>query len=93
MKTVLDVLFSMKTTIILMLIFGAAVGIATFIENDFGRETAYVIVYGSKWLEFVMVLLTINLIGNIFVYKMWQPKNFLFLYSISPLYLSLLELL
>ena len=44
MKTILDVLFSIKTTIILLVIFAAAVGIATFIENDFGRETAYVIV-------------------------------------------------
>ncbi len=88
MKTVLDVLFSMKTTIILLLIFGAAVGIATFIENDFGRETAYVIVYGSKWLEFVMVLLTINLIGNIFVYKMWQPKKFpVFIFHLSFIFI------
>ncbi|WP_457621617.1 cytochrome c biogenesis protein CcsA [Persephonella sp.] len=84
MKTVLDVLFSMKTTIILLLIFAAAVGVATFIENDFGRETAYVIVYGSKWLEFVMVLLTINLIGNIFVYKMWQFKKLpVFIFHLS----------
>lgn len=70
-----DILFSMKTTVILMLVFAAVVGVATFIENDFGRETAYALVYGSKWLEAIMTLLTINLIGNIFRYKMWQPKK------------------
>ncbi|WP_456400603.1 cytochrome c biogenesis protein CcsA [Persephonella sp.] len=88
MKTILDVLFSIKTTIILLVIFAAAVGIATFIENDFGRETAYVIVYGSKWLEFVMVLLTINLIGNIIRYKMWQPKKIpAFIFHVSFLFI------
>ena len=74
-KKVSDILFSMKTTVVLMLIFAAAVGTATFIENDFGRETAYALVYGSKWLEAIMTLLVINLIGNIFRYKMWQPKK------------------
>ncbi|WP_457641252.1 cytochrome c biogenesis protein CcsA [Persephonella sp.] len=88
MKTIIDILFSMKTTIILLVIFAAAVGIATFIENDFGRETAYVIVYGSKWLEFVMILLTINLIGNIIRYKMWQPKKLpVFIFHLSFIFI------
>ncbi|MDQ7056816.1 MAG: hypothetical protein Q9M89_10405 [Persephonella sp.] len=72
---ILNILFSMKTTVILLLIFAAAVGVATFIENDFGRETAYALVYGSKWLELLMTLLVINLTGNIIRYKMWQPKK------------------
>ncbi|WP_457643093.1 cytochrome c biogenesis protein CcsA [Persephonella sp.] len=75
LKKFSDILFSMKTTIILMLIFAAVIGVATFIENDFGRETAYALVYGSKWMEVLMTLLTVNLIGNIFKYKMWKPKK------------------
>ncbi|WP_456384042.1 cytochrome c biogenesis protein CcsA [Persephonella sp.] len=83
-RKAMDILFSMKTTVILLLIFGAVVGIATFIENDFGRETAYALVYGSKWLEVLMTLLTLNLIGNIFKYKMWQPKKIpLFIFHLS----------
>ncbi|NPA58550.1 MAG: cytochrome c biogenesis protein CcsA, partial [Aquificae bacterium] len=79
-----DILFSMKTTIVLLLIFGAAVGTATFIENDFGRETAYALVYGSLWLEALMTLLTLNLIGNIFKYRMWQPKKIpLFVFHVA----------
>jgi len=83
-KKITDIIFSMKTTVILLVIFGAVIGIATFIENDFGRETAYALVYGSRWLEALMTLLTINLIGNIFKYKMWQPKKIpLFIFHFS----------
>jgi len=84
LKKLMDILFSMKTTVVLLLIFGAAVGIATFIENDFGRETAYALVYGSLWLEVLMTLLTVNLIGNIFKYRMWQPKKIpLFVFHVA----------
>jgi hypothetical protein len=71
----LDILFSLKTTIFLLLFFGAVIGAATFIENDFGRETAYAIVYGAKWFELLLTLLVINLIGNIFKYKMWKLEK------------------
>ena len=72
---IIDLIFSMKTTIFLLLFFGFAVGAATFIENDFGRETAYAIVYGAKWFELLLTLLVINLVGNIFKYKMWKPSK------------------
>lgn len=67
-----DIIFSLKTTIFLLLFFGLVVGTATFIENDFGRETAYAVVYGTKWFEILITLLVINLVGNIIKYKMWK---------------------
>ncbi|WP_456464879.1 cytochrome c biogenesis protein CcsA [Persephonella sp.] len=83
-QKLMDVLFSLKTTIILLVIFGAVIGAATFIENDFGRETSYALVYGSKWFEVLLTLLTVNLTGNIFRYRMWQPKKLpLFIFHLS----------
>ncbi len=85
-----ETLFSLKITIILLLIFGAVVGVATFIENDFGRESAYAIVYGAKWFEILLTLLVINLIGNIFKYKMWKKEKLpLFLFHFSFLFIFL----
>ncbi|HHG74475.1 MAG TPA: hypothetical protein ENK22_05470, partial [Persephonella sp.] len=84
MKRLTDILFSLKTTVTLLIIFAAVIGAATFIENDFGRETSYALIYGTKWFEVLLTLLTVNLIGNIFRYKMWQPKKLpLFIFHLS----------
>jgi len=88
---ILDLLFSLKTTIFLLLFFGAVIGIATFIENDFGRETAYAIVYGAKWFELLIVLLVLNLIGNIFKYRMWKFEKlpvFMFHFSFVLIFIG-----
>ncbi len=62
----------MKTMVVLTLIFAAACAIATFIENDHGTETAWAVVYGTRWFEILMLLLAINLIGNIFRFKLYK---------------------
>ena len=69
-----SVLFSLKTTLILLAILAIGAGYATFIENDFGTSSARVLVYNNLWYEAVLVLTTINLIGVIFKYKMWKHK-------------------
>ena len=65
----------MKTMIILTLIFAAACAIATFIENDHGTETAWAVVYGTRWFEILMILLAINLVGNIFRFKLYKKEK------------------
>ena len=57
-----NVLFSFKTTLILLAILAIGAGYATFIENDFGTSSARVLVYNNLWYEAVLVLTTINLI-------------------------------
>ncbi len=74
-KVVWNFLTSMKLMIVLVLIFAFSIGAATFIENDFGTETAWALVYGAKWFEVLWILLAINLVGNIIKYKMWKPKK------------------
>jgi len=84
MKTLLSILGSMRTMAILMSIFAAACGYATFIENDYGTFTAKSDIYNAKWFEVLLALLTINLSLNIYRYKMfsWQ-KAPLFIFHIS----------
>jgi cytochrome c-type biogenesis protein CcsB len=72
LKTIKDILFSTRLTAVLLFVFGAAIGVATFIENDFGTPASKAVIFNTRWLELVMLLLTINLIGNIFKYKMIQ---------------------
>ena len=56
----------MQTMGFLLLIFAAAIGTATFIENDFGTVASKAVVYNATWFNILMLLLAINLVGNIF---------------------------
>ena len=76
---VFNVLFSFKTTLILLAILAIGAGVATFIENDFGTSTARVLVYNNIWYETVLVLTTVNLAAIIYKFKMWKnTPRFLF---------------
>lgn len=79
MNKITEILFSFKTTLILLAILGIGAGVATFIENDYGTSTARVLVYNNWWYEAALVLTTVNLIGIIVKRKMWRQKaKFLF---------------
>ncbi len=75
MKKIIKILGSMKTMAILMSIFAIAIGYATFIENDYGTMTAKAEIYNASWFEYLLFLLTINLILNIYNYKMYTLKK------------------
>lgn len=75
LKTFKDIFFSTKLTAVLLFVFGIAIGAATFIENDFGTPAAKYLVFNTRWLEMIMVLLAVNLLGNIFKYKMYQKSK------------------
>jgi len=84
MKRVIEYILSMHSAIILMLIFAFSIGAATFIENDYGTESAKALVYNAKWFEFLLFLLAVNLIFNIIRYRMWHPgKRLVFLFHLS----------
>ena len=69
-----NLLFSFRTTLILLAILAIGAGCATFIENDFGTSSARVLVYNNLWYEIILILTTVNLTGIIFKYKMWRNK-------------------
>ena len=71
----------MKWVIVLLLVFGFASGVATFIENDFGVETSWAVIYTSWWFELIQIALGITLMYNIVRYKLYtldKLPSFLF---------------
>ena len=74
-KPIKKVFLSMQSAFILFLIFAASCGIATFIENDYGTETAWGMVYGTLWFGAIQVLLGINLAYNIARYKLYKKDK------------------
>ncbi len=75
MKKFTNLIFSMQTMGILILIFALSIGAATFIENDFGTIAAKALVYNAIWFDVLLALLAVNLLGNIFIYKMYRLKK------------------
>ena len=68
-------LFSMRLMAIMILLFFVAIGYATFIENDFGTQTAKALIYNTTWFELIIVLLSINMIANINRYKLCRKEK------------------
>ena len=75
MKKILSALFSMLTTSCLLVIFAVAIAYATFIENDYGTDTAQILIYNASWFNVLLTLTGINLIGGLFYYKAYQLKR------------------
>ena len=75
MKKILASLFSTRLMSVLFLVFAAAMGVATFIENDFGTQTSKALVYNTWWFELIMVMFTINFFGNIFRYRLYKKEK------------------
>ncbi len=78
-KKIVSILGSMKTMALLMLIFAVSIGVATFIENDFGTQTAKAEVYNARWFELLLLFLSINLSINILNFKMYRKEKALVL--------------
>jgi cytochrome c-type biogenesis protein CcsB len=57
------------------LLFAIAIGVATFVENDFGTSSAQKVIFKSRWFELLLVLFGISLIVNIFRFRMMQQKK------------------
>ena len=69
---------------ILFVLFAAAMAVATFIENDFGSATAYNIVYNSVWFELIFMLLAVNMIGQMIIFKLYRREKMpVFLFHLS----------
>jgi|WetSurMetagenome_2_1015567.scaffolds.fasta_scaffold02437_2 cytochrome c-type biogenesis protein CcsB len=77
-------LFSKVLMGVLFLLFAAAMAVATFIENDFGSPAAYSMVYNTKWFELILFLLAANLIGQMFIFKLYKRGKLpVFLFHLS----------
>jgi len=76
MKKLNEVFFSMLTSVILLVIFGAAIAYATFAENSSGTDYARQIVYNAKWFEVLLAVLIINLLGSAVRYQLFKKRKF-----------------
>jgi len=68
-------IISMKLMLTLTAIYAIAIAAATFIENDYGTETAWAVVFRTRWFELLQLVLAINLIGNMIKFKTWKIKK------------------
>ena len=75
MKKMFSFLYSTKLMAVLFIVFAAAMGIATFIENDYGTQTAKALIYNAWWFEAIMVFFVINFFGNIFRYRLVSKEK------------------
>lgn len=57
------------------ILFAASIGIATFIENDFGTSAAQKLIYKTWWFELLLLLFSITVIYNIIKYRMFQMRK------------------
>ena len=82
-------LLSMKMAVIVMFIFGIAIGIATFIENDFGTQSARALIYKAKWFEWFLAYFIIILIYQIIKYKSYKTRFPVFLFHLAFVVIAL----
>lgn len=62
-------------SVLLMIMFAMSIAYATFIENDYGTETAQALIYQAWWFELLLFITVINMIGSVFVYKLVNRKK------------------
>ena len=76
-------LFSMKMAVLILFLFGVLIGTATFIENDYGTQTAQALIYKTKWFELFLTYFTAILLYNIIKFKSYKTKFPVFLFHLS----------
>lgn len=74
-KRIASILFSTRLMAVLFIIFAAALGLGTFIEDWYSTETARVWIYNTLWFELIMVIFVINFSGNIVRYKLYKREK------------------
>lgn len=60
---------------ILFVVLAIAMAVATFVENDFGADTARAVVYGTRWFELIFLLLVVNLTGQIVIFRLYRKEK------------------
>jgi cytochrome c-type biogenesis protein CcsB len=60
---------------ILFVVFAVSMAVATFLENDYGSPAAYSMVYNTRWFELILLLLAVNLIGQLIVFKLFKKTR------------------
>ncbi|MEO5788680.1 cytochrome c biogenesis protein CcsA [Gelidibacter sp.] len=75
MKSIYRFFSSSTLALLLLLIFAVAMATATFMENDYGTDTAWIKIYDALWFELVMVGLALCFLANTFKYNLWRKEK------------------
>jgi len=90
MRSFLNILFSFRLTGLLLVILAISIAVATFIENDFGSETARAHIYSATWFESIFFLASINLVGSMLMHRVYKKgKLSILLFHFSFLFILL----
>lgn len=84
MKKIISFFLSSWLMAVIIAIFAISIAVATFIENDFGTQTARAVVYNSWWFELLLFLGIINLTGTILVNRLYRKEKLtIFIFHLS----------
>jgi len=73
----------MKMAVLVLFLFGVFVGVATFIENDYGTQTAQALIYKARWFEIFLAYFVAILTYQIFKYKSYKNRLPVFIFHFS----------
>jgi len=79
----------MKMAVLMLFLFGVIIGVATFIENDYGTQTARALIYKSKWFEVFLAYFIAILTYQIIKYKTYKTKFPVFLFHFAFILVAL----
>ncbi len=65
-----------RTGLLYVLLFTIAIAVATFIENDYGTETAQKLIYTTTWFELLIALIGLSVAYSMFKYQLWKRKQY-----------------
>ncbi|NIJ45822.1 cytochrome c-type biogenesis protein CcsB [Wenyingzhuangia heitensis] len=75
MKILYRIFASPALAVLSLVTFAVSMAVATFVENDYGTATAWVLVYDAWWFEMIMLLMTVSFVFNIFKYKLLKKEK------------------
>ena len=75
LRKYLEPLFNTRAAGMYILLFAAAIGVGTFIENDFGTSSAQHVIYKSWWFSLLLALFCITIGVNMVRFKMVRQKK------------------
>ncbi|HHD75392.1 MAG TPA: cytochrome C biogenesis protein [Campylobacterales bacterium] len=82
-------IFSMRMGVLTLFLFGAIVGGATFIENDYGTQTAQALIYNARWFEVFLLYFILLLLYNMLKYKTYKSKPSVFIFHTAFLVIAI----
>ena len=75
MDKIISFFSSTRLMAVLFIVFAAAMGIGTFIEDAYNTDTARIYIYNAWWFEAIMVVFVINFFGNMKRYQLHKKEK------------------